>query len=382
MPMELDTSGTVCFTVTAMVMKVYNKQKGLFSQSITSTLLYTADSLSDYYGFLCNGLSGDSLTNISGFHLIFTSVFYILIFLVGVMGNGLVLFILTRHRRLRSNTDNILVHLAIADILMLTTFPFSVVEALAGWVFGNYLCKLAGFISRLNFYCSSLLLGCISVERYLSIIHAIDAFRKQSLVNVHVHCLCVWLFCFLLSLPNLFIMGTQEVDNYTVCTYSEIHFPSNGWWQAGRFFTHVVGFLCPLIIMSFCYAHIVATLCTSPRPEKKRAVRVAIVITGVFFLCWTPYNVVIIVDTLERLEYIGCINENHLYLTIAITELLGYVHCCLNPILYAFVGVKFRRDAMRILKHMFRCTKISNTVNKQRKGSTIESESGTIMSSF
>ncbi|XP_040181357.1 C-X-C chemokine receptor type 5 [Rana temporaria] len=335
--------------------------------------------------YVCDGTINENQNELQQFQRIFIPLLYSLVFVIGIIGNGLVLYILMRHRRLRSSTDNFLVHLAIADLLMLFTFPFGVTDVLVGWVFGDCLCKIVRVISRVNFYCSSLLLGCISIDRYMSIIHAVNAFRKQHVMTAHIPCFCVWLFCFLLSLPNLFILGTFPDGNVTRCAYYDGSFEENRFWQAERFLNHVVGFLLPLILMTFCYSHIIVTLCKSPRREKKRAVRVAIVITSVFFLCWTPYNVVIIVDTLDRLQLIkSCVNFRQLHLAMIITELLGYIHSCLNPLLYAFVGVKFRNDAVRVLMHItcFKSKMISKLNTLQRKGSTVESESGTVMSSF
>ncbi|KAM3923078.1 C-X-C chemokine receptor type 5 [Leptodactylus fuscus] len=312
-------------------------------------------------------------------------VLYSLVFVVGALGNSLVLFILTRNRRSRSSTDNFLLHLAIADLLMLFTFPFSIAEAIVGWEFGDFLCKAVGVISRLNFYCSSLLLGCISIDRFLSIIYAIHTFKKRSLVTVHYSCCIVWIICFLLSMPNIFLLGVQRVDNNTWCTYNQSHFATNHWWQAGRFVNHIVGFLLPMIVMTVCYTHIIVNLCRSPRREKKKAVRVAVVITVVFFLCWTPYNVAVFLDTLEQNEWIeSCAIYNNVEMAITVTEVIGYMHCCLNPLLYAFVGAKFRNDALKVLKHMG-CNKLQmfdRVATVSRKSSSIDSESRTVISSI
>ncbi|XP_075696942.1 C-X-C chemokine receptor type 5 [Rhinoderma darwinii] len=312
-------------------------------------------------------------------------ILYSLVFVVGTVGNSLVLYILMRNHRSRSSTDNFLLHLAIADLLMLITFPFAITEAMVGWIFGDYLCKVVGAISILNFYCSSLLLGFISIDRYLSIIYAIRTFRKHSIKAVHFSCIIVWIFCFLLSLPNIFILGTHQIDNYTWCTYNQSHFPSNTWWQVGRFLNHIVGFLLPMIIMTVCYSHIIATLCRSQRREKKKAVRVAIIITGVFFLCWTPFNVAVFLDTLNQYKLIdSCELQYNLPVAITVTELLGYVHCCLNPLLYAFVGAKFRNDALKVLKHAgcFKSKLLNRVPSVSRKSSTTESECRTVISSI
>ncbi|XP_069803588.1 C-X-C chemokine receptor type 5 isoform X2 [Dendropsophus ebraccatus] len=312
-------------------------------------------------------------------------ILYTLVFVVGAVGNSLVLFILMRNHNSRSSTDSFLFHLAIADLLMLFTFPFTIIEVMIGWQFGDFLCKVLAAISSLNFYCSSLLLGCISIDRYLSIIYAIHTFRKRSIHSVHLACFIIWIFCFLLSVPKFFSLGANKTDNGTWCTYHQINFSDNFWWQGERFVNHIVGFLIPLVIMTICYSHIIATLYMSPRREKKKAVRVAIVITGVFFLCWTPYNVAVFIDTLNQYKLIhSCAVEVNLPIVITVTEVLGLTHCCLNPLLYAFVGAKFRNDALKVLKLMG-CSKSKlflPVATLSRKSSTTESESRTVISSI
>ncbi|CAN2387885.1 C-X-C chemokine receptor activity, partial [Pristimantis euphronides] len=345
----------------------------------------TIISKNDHSDYICEVDSLQDQEIYKSAHRVVIPILYSLVFVVGVVGNSLVLFILVRNHRSRSSTDNFLLHLAIADLLMLITFPFVIIEAIIGWKFGDVVCKVVGAISHSNFYCSSLLLGCISIDRYLSIIYAVHTFKKRSIDAVHYSCFVVWIICFLLSMPNMFILGTVQLDNYTWCTYNQNHFPSNPWWQVGRFMNHIVGFLVPMAIMIICYSHIIATLCRSPRREKKKAVRVAILITGVFFLCWTPFNVVVFLDTLDQYGWIdSCAVQKNLPIAITVTELLGYIHCCLNPLLYAFVGAKFRHDALKVLKHLgcFNLKGFDHVLSVSRKSSITESESRTVISSI
>uniref|UniRef100_A0A8C5Q0U7 C-X-C motif chemokine receptor 5 n=1 Tax=Leptobrachium leishanense TaxID=445787 RepID=A0A8C5Q0U7_9ANUR len=346
---------------------------------------YSAFNVNDTSNFVCLGsFLENSSEKVVTFEKIFSFV-YMLVFLMGIIGNGLVLLVLLRHHHLRSTTDNFLLHLAVADLLMLITFPFSASESVFGWIFGDFMCKTVGVLFHLNFFCSSLLLGCISVDRYLAIIHAIHSFKTRNGMAVYLPCFGVWVFCFLLSIPNIFFIGTQTNGNLTDCMYHQKHFPSNGWWQANRFLMHVVGFLCPILLMGFCYAHIVAALYKSTRREKKRAVRIAVVITGVFFLCWTPYNVALFLDTLEQLGWLqNCMIREQLPTAILVTDFLGSVHCCLNPILYAFVGVKFRNDAIRVLQQAGCLSRqmLGKNNAPDRKSSIMDSETGTVMSNF
>ncbi|XP_030077551.1 C-X-C chemokine receptor type 5 [Microcaecilia unicolor] len=338
--------------------------------------------------YVCHGVTASSLdtNNIHAFQKVFIPLVYIFAFILGTVGNGLVLFVLKHYKSARTTTENYLLHLAVADLLLLFSLPFVVVETMTGWIFGLFLCRTISTIHKVNFYCSSLLLGCISVDRYLAIVHAVHTYRKRKAISIHITCLAIWLFCLLLALPYLFIVEVKtDYSNISSCTFSELNFQSNGWWQASRFMHHFVGFLIPLVVMCFCYSTIIRTLCQSHRFEKHKAVRVAIVITGVFFICWIPNNIVIFMHTLMELEVIPhCSFHQPLSIAIMVTEFIGFLHCCLNPILYAFIGVKFRNDLIQIL-HKLGCLSqhtLRRIIHLDRRGSGTECETATSVSTF
>lgn len=277
---------------------------------------------------------------------------YLLIFLLGGLGNLLVLVILWRYRHSRTSTELFLFHLALANLLLVLTFPFGVVESLAGWIFGLFLCKVLSATNRISFYSSSLLLGCISVDRYLAVVYAVRTFRKQRVLSIHLTCLVVWVASLLLTLPDLlFTKVWPDNNNLSFCHFQVYGEHATNAWLATRFLYHVVGFFLPSVLMCYCYAAIVRALCQSQRLQQQKAVKVAILVTGVFLLCWSPYHIVIFWDTLLKMDAseTGCLARDGLGTAITLCEMLGFTHCCLNPVLYAFVGVRFRHDACRIL---------------------------------
>ncbi|XP_063167249.1 C-X-C chemokine receptor type 5 [Candoia aspera] len=302
-----------------------------------------------YDDYLCVEAEGSPMHH---FQNVLAPFIHLLIFLLGGLGNLLVIVILWRYRRSRTSTELFLLHFALANLLLLLTFPFGVVESLAGWVFGIFLCKLLSAANRMNFYSSSLLLSCISIDRYLAVVCALQTFQKPRSLSVHLVCLGVWLASFLLAMPDLFFteIWTQS-NNLSVCHFREYGVHGINSWLAKRFLYHLVGFFLPVGVMCYCYAAIVRLLCQSQRLQRQKAVKVAIAVTSVFLLCWTPYNVVFFWDTLSKLEVTGksCAAEEGLSSAITMTEMLAYSHCCLNPILYAFVGIRFRHDFCRIL---------------------------------
>nr|XP_008122146.1 PREDICTED: C-X-C chemokine receptor type 5 [Anolis carolinensis] len=300
---------------------------------------------------------------------------HLLIFLLGGLGNLLVMVTLWRYRRARTPTEVFLFHFALANLLLVAMFPFGAAESLAGWVFGTVLCKGLSAATRVSFYSSSLLLAGISVDRYLAVVHALRTFQRPRSLSVHLTCLAVWLLSVLLAMPDLlFTEVWPDSGNLSICYFKKYGEQGVRSWLATRFLYHVVGFFLPAAVMCFCYLAIVRLLCRSQRLQRQKAVKVAILVTCVFLLCWTPFHVVTFWDTLTRLAPNSCAHEYSLAAAIALTELLGYSHCGLNPFLYAFVGERFRHDACRVL-HDLGCLSqgaLQNVVGSRGVESTTE----------
>ncbi|CDR00919.1 unnamed protein product [Oncorhynchus mykiss] len=116
----------------------------------------------------------------------------------------------------------------------------------------------------------------------------------------------------------------------------------------------VLGFVLPLLIMAFCYGAIVKTLCQARSFEKNKAIKVIFAVVAVFLLCQVPYNLVLLLTTLDTANggSKDCIYDNSLLYAADITQCLAFMRCCLNPFVYAFIGVKFRRDLLKLLKDL------------------------------
>uniref|UniRef100_UPI00398F7598 C-X-C chemokine receptor type 5 isoform X1 n=2 Tax=Pristiophorus japonicus TaxID=55135 RepID=UPI00398F7598 len=290
------------------------------------------------------------------FQKVIVPTLYFLIFLVGTVGNGLVMLILLRYRSSRTPTDSYLLHLAMADLLLVLVLPFTAIENIFGWPFSVFLCKLIGSIHKLNFFCNSLLLGCISFDRYLAIVHAVQTYKKRKAKYVHLVCSAVWAIGFLLQIPNLIFLRVEDTFPYneTKCIYPSDDIRANNWLLAEQLLYHVIGFCLPLAIMCYCYSMVIKTLCKAQNFGRHKAIKVVLMVTVMFFICWTPYNVAKFIKTLRMLDVIiaDCNFYGRLKFTIVVSECLGFIHSCLNPVLYVFVGVKFRNDILKLLRAM------------------------------
>ncbi|MCI4374713.1 hypothetical protein PGIGA_G00009100, partial [Pangasianodon gigas] len=289
------------------------------------------------------------------FEAIFIPILYSIAFVLGLMGNGLVLVVLCQKRRTWSVTDVFVLHLSVADMLLLLTLPFWAVDAVSGWSFGTGFCKLSGALFKINFYCGIFLLACISLDRYFSVVHAVQMYSRTKPLLVQLSCLAVWFFCFLLSIPDWMHLKAENDPrrgNKFECTH---FYPSTTWRVASRVLYHVLGFLLPAIVLLYCYSRVLLRLqLGSQGVQKQRAVRVVLALVMAFFITWTPYNITLLVDTVYTNQSINssiaCETTTALDIAITATSTLGYMHCCVNPVLYAFVGVKFRRHLLDLIK--------------------------------
>lgn len=134
-------------------------------------------------------------------------VVYALVFLLSLLGNSLVMLVVLYSRVSRSVTDVYLLNLAMADLLFALTLPIWAVSKATGWIFGTPLCKVVSLLKEVNFYSGILLLACISVDRYLAIVHATCTLtQKQHWVKFI--CLGIWALSLILSLPIFVIRKT------------------------------------------------------------------------------------------------------------------------------------------------------------------------------
>ncbi|XP_063075578.1 C-C chemokine receptor type 9a isoform X2 [Engraulis encrasicolus] len=283
---------------------------------------------------------------------------YVIITFLGVLGNALVIWIYAFYRtRVKTMTDVYLLNLAVADLLLLLTLPFWAADAIGGWTFGPVLCKINSACYKINFFSSMLLLTCISVDRYYVIVQTTKAqnSKKKRLLCSKLVCVIVWSLAVVLSLPEFIFATTKDSEDSTwqFCTMVYHNNQNNRTKIMVLALQILMGFCLPLAVMFFCYACIIHTLLKTRNFEKHKALRVILAVVAVFVLSQLPYNAMLMVEASQAANV--TITDCHVSLSFDIATQamkgLAYTHCCLNPFLYVFIGVRFRRDLLKILHH-------------------------------
>lgn len=305
--------------------------------------------------------------NIYSFAQRYSPAVYSLVFLLAFFGNILVLCVIRRYRNSQRGgacsftlTDTFLLHLAISDLLLAFTLPLFAVQWTHQWVFGEAACKISGALFTLNRYSGILFLACISFDRYLAIVHAVSSGWKRNTCHAQAACALIWAVCLGLSSVEITFKQLEEVKiagdkKLLLC---RVFFMENSmqWQVALQMLSVILGFGVPLLIMLYCYIRIFRSLCNATRRQKRKSLHLIISLVSVFVICWAPYNCFQLADGLQKLDLVpgGCHFGRVMDTGILITESLGLSHCALNPLLYGFVGVKFRRELVRMCKELLR----------------------------
>ncbi|XP_004701655.1 C-X-C chemokine receptor type 2-like [Echinops telfairi] len=306
---------------------------------------------------------------------------YALVFLLSLLGNSLVMLVIIHNRVSSSVTDIYLLNLAMADLLFALTLPIWAASKKNGWTFGTPLCKAASLVREVNFYSGILLLACISMDRYLAIVHATRTLiQKRHLVKFI--CLAIWTLSLILSLPVVLFRKTVHPYSSSPVCYEDMGNNTTEGRLVLRFLIHIVGFMLPLLVMLFCYGFTLCTLYKAHMGQKHRAMRVIFAVVLIFLLCWLPYNLALLTDTLMRIGVIQetCARRQDIDHALVVTEILGFLHSCLNPIIYAFIGQKFRHKLLRIMANHGLISK--DFLAKDGRPSFVASSSGNTSTTF
>lgn len=278
-----------------------------------------------------------------------------IIFILGAIGNLLVVWIYTTVRnRLKTMTDVYLLNLAIADLLFLFILPFWAVEAINGWIFGVTFCRMVLALYKINFFSSMLLLTCISVDRYIAIVQVTKAqnLKKKRLFYSKLVCCVVWMVSILLALPEFIFAQVKTSQKGDSCTLVYWNNENNQTKILVLSLQICMGFCLPLLVMFYCYSVIIRTLLQARNFEKHKALRVIFAVVFVFVVSQLPWNSLLIVEATQAAHttLINCDIVIGIDVAGQIAKSLAYTHACLNPLLYVFVGVRFREDLVRMAK--------------------------------
>ncbi|XP_010194089.2 C-X-C chemokine receptor type 6 [Colius striatus] len=310
----------------------------------------TTDADNFYYNFSIVDPDENGSENFHTFTRVFLPCTYSVVFILGLAGNTLVFVILVFYEKLKMLTDIFLLNLAVADWVFLWTLPFWAHSAAQEWAFGTVACRVIRGLYTLNLYTSMLTLTSITFDRLVAITFATKAHMCQTKRTTWGKAVCVliWVISLGFATPQFIFSEVVSIDK-AICHEK---YPNHGTELVLEVIQVTLGYFIPMLAMIICYSLIVRTLLHARNFQKKKSLKKIFSVVAIFILTQSPYT---FLRLIKIIDWSFNLNSSFEY-AIIITEALAYLHGCLNPILYFFMGVKFRRNLRKIIKSL-RCIK-------------------------
>ena len=331
---------------------------------------------------------------------------FVLIILATIVGNSLICISVTKFRHLRTNTNFILLSLALTDLTMVVVMIFSAVTTVTGeWIFGAWCCQAVAAAGLTLSFISILHMSCLSIDRYIAIQ---KPFSYESIVTRRrVVTVLVLIWASGVVVPNIPLADFEFRAVTYGCSSVELE-------NTRRSFSPYIIFLVGLFVVIpfaiICFSNAVvfktafnharqlsrvekrleqssADICereeqqqAKPRVENhslKREIKSAhtfALVVGLFLLCYIPFYSV---GTYRKLARSANVHSSD----VRITMWVAFANSFINPIVYGLRYSPFRK-AFKLLclarcserRHSHNCKRISSW-RRERDGTRLSSTS-------
>ncbi|XP_008050428.1 B2 bradykinin receptor [Carlito syrichta] len=280
------------------------------------------------------------------------------LFALAALENVFVLSVFCLHKSRCTVAEIYLGNLAAADLVLACGLPFWAVTIANNfdWLFGEALCRVVNTAIYMNLYSSICFLMLVSIDRYLALAKTMSVGRLRGVRWAKLYSLVIWACTLLLSSPMLAFRTMREYGdeghNVPACVIS---YPSRGWAVFTNVLLNSVGFLLPLAVVTFCTARILRALRRNEMQKfkesqtERRATVLVLAVLLLFVVCWLPFQVSTLLDTLLRLGVLaGCWDEHVVDVITQVASFVAYSNSCLNPLVYVIVGQRFRKKSREV----------------------------------
>ncbi|XP_056265562.1 somatostatin-like receptor F_48D10.1 [Pseudoliparis swirei] len=232
-----------------------------------------------------------------GSSTVMTALISLTVFLVGLTGNTLAIYVVLRYAKMKTVTNSYILNLAVADELYIIGLPLITTQnVLSYWPFGSFLCRVVMTADSMNQFTSIFCLTVMSIDRYLAVVHPIRSTKWRHPRVAKVVSAAVWALSFVVVLPVVIFSDVQETKN-----------------RAKRRVNPILLF------------YIIVIIFASRWPETQ-------------FSSLNMVNLVVIIP--ESSATAG---------VYFFAVILSYANSCANPVLYGFLSDNFRQSFRKVL---------------------------------
>lgn len=288
---------------------------------------------------------------------------YFIIFPPALLLNLLVAWICL-HLKANSTFMVYLKHLVAADLLMTLTFPIrgasELPEASPG--LHAFACRFSSVFFYLAMNMSVILMGLISLDRYLKIVRSGGSLLCQNLLFSNVLSFLFWIVLISCNTLPVIITSDQDPTNKTGEFCMAMKSKLGISFHKAVVMVGKVIFWTVCVLVVFCYTCIAKTVLESyqrsrgnnDKRKRKAKLRVFLILI-VFFICYVPYHCTRIPYTTVQIQSNSSCFKLSLKITKDITLWFSALNVCLDPLIYFFLCTAFREKLKETcdLKRLF-----------------------------
>ncbi|XP_077478491.1 proteinase-activated receptor 3-like [Stigmatopora argus] len=266
---------------------------------------------------------------------------YMLAVAVGFPANVAVLSVLAA--KVRKVSSAILYSsLAASDLLLLGSLFFKAHYHLQGnhWALGEVACRVVTACFYGNLYCSAHTLACISIQRYLAVVHPFTYKRLLKRFYAAWTTVAVWGVFAAAVLPQLMVRQSfqiPELGHVTCHDVLPLDLGSHVFLLHYNLVLTLAGLLVPLAVTVLCYGRI---MCELQRSHLDWTVymKASSLVFAIFLVCFTPAGVVHFLHYVQL--FVDGTESSYVVFNVALC--LCYVHACLDPFLFLLMSKSAR----------------------------------------
>lgn len=289
------------------------------------------------------------------------AIFYSLFFVFGLVGNLFALWVFLFLHSRRNSVQVFLINCSIADLVLLACLPFRVFYHVNGdkWMLGSVTCNLVGSVFYMNIYMSIVLLGFISLDRYLRLSGKGRSRRgmRISLLGRRqpwswVACGILWTLFLTMMLITISTPGDKNFNGRC------FHYRQKKNWKAYFNLFLVLLFWLIFIILVVSYAKIASLLFhvsknqpDFPNANKyKQTAKKSFFVLFVFMICFVPYHSFRPFYIYTQLGYVkSCALLQMVDHTNEIMLLISVLNSCLDPVMFFLLSGSVRKMALNVV---------------------------------
>ncbi|XP_009889012.1 PREDICTED: probable G-protein coupled receptor 132 [Charadrius vociferus] len=309
---------------------------------------------------------------------------YSIVFAVGLPANcltSLLTFVQIQRKRVIAVY---IFSLSLCELMYLSTLPLWIiyVQNEHRWNMSENACKITGFIFFCNIYISILLLCCISVDRYVALVYALESRGRRGQKKAIIIVCLLFAVVAIIHTPVFHVDSSQNGTNMATCFET---LPLNITLASFSFARFLLGFAVPFAVLIFTNYKIFQSTKTSSSltcSQKAKVKYLSIAIIVIFLICFAPYHVVLIIRSIYFMFHqdCSCPFERDIYSVFTVFLCLATANSVADPIIYVLASENVRKDFYRSLRRWrLNSSRLNSSINNKTESTklkTLKSQEG------